>query len=65
MELHNYFRYLLRSILFLGEMRSVSSRNSAFDFTTPKPIGQDIDKVPGGGYDHTYCLLQSKEFCAE
>ena len=49
----------------LGEKCSVSSPNSAFDFTTPKPIGQDIDKVPGGGYDHTYCLPQSKEFCAE
>jgi len=48
-----------------GEKCSVSSPNSAFDFTKPKPIGQDIDKVPGGGYDHNYCLPQSKEFCAE
>jgi len=48
-----------------GEKCLVSSTNNAFDFTTPKPIGQDIDKVPGGGYDHTYCLPQSKGFCAE
>ena len=56
---------LVDDIILLGEKCSVSSPNSAFDFTTPKPIGQDIDQVPGGGYDHNYCLPQSKEFCAE
>ena len=47
----------------LGEICSVSSPNSAFDFLTPKPIGQDIDKI--GGYDHNFCLPKSKEYCAE
>lgn len=46
-----------------GEICSVSSPNSAFDFLTPKPIGQDIDKI--GGYDHNFCLPKSKEYCAE
>ena len=49
----------------LGEKCSVASPNDAFDFTKPKPIGQDIAKVPGGGYDHNYCLPKSEECCAE
>ncbi len=45
-----------------GEVRSVDG--TAFDFRTPKPIGQDIDALPvlavgdlvGAGYDHNWCL---------
>ena len=65
MGLHQMFGKFYIYFFFLGEKCLVSSPNSAFDFTTPKPIGQDIDQVPGGGYDHTYCLPQSKDFCAE
>ncbi|HEY9714988.1 MAG TPA: aldose epimerase family protein [Chroococcales cyanobacterium] len=36
-----------------GEFASV--KGSAFDFTRPKPIGQDIKDVPGG-YDHNFVL---------
>lgn len=36
-----------------GEIRSVITDN-AFNFLTPKPIGQDIEDA--GGYDHNYCL---------
>lgn len=34
-----------------GEIRTV--RGTPMDFTTPKPIGIDMDKVPGG-YDHCF-----------
>lgn len=27
-----------------------------FDFTTAKPIGRDLDGVPGGGYDHCFVI---------
>jgi aldose 1-epimerase len=39
-----------------GEIKSV--KGSIFDFTTPKPIGQDIEKTPGtpNGYDHNYVI---------
>ena len=30
-------------------------KGTSFDFTSPKKIGQDIDKVPGG-YDHNFVL---------
>ncbi|MEP7251137.1 MAG: aldose epimerase family protein [Ginsengibacter sp.] len=36
-----------------GEIASV--KGTPFDFTSPKKIGQDIDKVPGG-YDHNFVL---------
>ncbi len=34
-------------------------KGTPFDFTEPKEIGKDIDKVPGG-YDHNFVLRQSK-----
>lgn len=42
-----------------GEERPV--KDTVFDFTSPKPIGQDISSddnqiVLAGGYDHNYCL---------
>lgn len=42
-----------------GELRPVTG--TAFDFTTPKPIGRDIDNPDpqlevGGGYDHCWVL---------
>ena len=39
-----------------GEIRPVAG--TAFDFRTPKPIGQDIDEA--GGYDHNWCLSAGK-----
>ncbi|HNP20922.1 MAG TPA: aldose epimerase family protein [Panacibacter sp.] len=36
-----------------GEIKAV--KGSPFDFTTAKPIGRDIDSVPGG-YDHNFVL---------
>jgi len=35
-------------------------KNTAFDFTSPKTIGQDI-KQTGDGYDHCYCLTNPSE----
>lgn len=37
-----------------GEIAAV--RDTAFDFSRPRPIGADIAAVPGGGYDHNWCL---------
>ena len=42
-----------------GEIRPV--KGTPFDFTSPKPIGQDIgaddeDLIKGNGYDHNFCL---------
>lgn len=38
-----------------GEILPVTG--TPFDFTTPHRIGDAIDKVPGGGYDHNYVLF--------
>jgi aldose 1-epimerase len=40
-----------------GEIKSV--KGTPFDFTSPKPIGKDIDKLfsqPHAGYDHNFVL---------
>ncbi len=37
-----------------GELREV--KGTVMDFTTSHPIGKDIAKVEGGGYDHNYVL---------
>lgn len=37
-----------------GELKPVAG--TPFDFRQPKKIGRDIDKVPGGGYDHNFVL---------
>ncbi len=48
-----------------GEWMDVT--DTPFDFRTPKPIGQDLEKshpqlALGGGYDHNFVLGQSKEW---
>ena len=47
-----------------GELRNV--KNTPFDFTTPKPLGQDIDIENdqlkyGGGYDHNFVLNKDED----
>ena len=50
------------ALLATGEVLRVAG--TPFDFSAPKPIGQDIDALPvvavgdllGGGYDHNWCL---------
>ena len=41
------------SLIPTGEIKTV--KGTAFDFTSPKKIGLDIDQVPGG-YDHNFVL---------
>ena len=39
--------------------RLIPVKNTAFDFTVPKPIGRDIEalgKIGGGGYDHCFVI---------
>ncbi|MBQ6476168.1 MAG: galactose mutarotase [Clostridia bacterium] len=51
-----------------GELRSV--KGTPFDFTSPKPLGQDIgvddDQLRyGDGYDHNFCINgEGLRFCA-
>jgi aldose 1-epimerase len=40
-----------------GELRAVAG--TAMDLREPTPIGRNIDKVQGLGYDHNYCINQS------
>jgi aldose 1-epimerase len=42
------------TLLVTGEVRKV--QNTPMDFKKPKRIGQDLDRVEGGGYDHCFCL---------
>lgn len=51
-----------------GQIEPVAG--TPFDFTTPTPIGERIEAVPGaapGGYDHNYVLFgmgpQAKFIC--
>ena len=48
--------------------RLLSVKETPFDFTSPKLIGTDFEKVPGG-YDHCYCIngadSEKMIFCAE
>ncbi len=46
-----YYIVIDESLIPTGEIRSV--QGTAMDFTTAKPIGGDLDKVPGG-YDHCF-----------
>ena len=41
----------------LGELRAVTG--TEMDLLTPTPIGKNIDRVQGLGYDHNYCINQS------
>jgi aldose 1-epimerase len=51
-----------------GELRAV--KGTPFDFTSPKPLGQDIEADDdqlryGGGYDHNFCINgEGLRFCA-
>ncbi len=42
-----------------GEILSV--RGTPMDFTTPKPIGKDIDQVKPNGYDHCFVIEGAAE----
>ncbi len=42
----------------LGKLENVE--NTVMDLRTSKKIAENVDKVPGGGYDHTY-VLNSKD----
>ncbi|XP_011297648.1 aldose 1-epimerase isoform X2 [Fopius arisanus] len=41
-----------------GEIRSVA--NSVMDLRTPKILGDVIPKVPGGGYDYNFCIIDGE-----
>ena len=38
----------------IGKIEPVAG--TAFDFTTPHPIGEQIGEVAGLGYDHNFCM---------
>jgi aldose 1-epimerase len=42
-----------------GELRPVAG--TEMDLLEPKPIGQNIKKIQGLGYDHNYCINQQNE----
>jgi aldose 1-epimerase len=46
------------TLIPLGPLKDVDE--TPFDFLTPKSIGKDIDKVPGG-YDHTFCKIDQSD----
>ncbi|WP_319517724.1 hypothetical protein [uncultured Martelella sp.] len=61
-------------LLATGEILGV--KDTAFDFTTPKAIGQDIEQLAGvggeifaegSGYDHNLCLdgTDALRFCID
>jgi len=56
----NCSRYLPvnEALIPTGEMRTV--QGTPMDFTTPKPINTDMDKVPGG-YDHCFVVDPSDQ----
>lgn len=66
-ELHinaDYYLPIDETSIPTGEIRLV--KGTPFDFTTPKPIGQDIDADDeqiknGTGYDHNYVLNKREE----
>jgi len=37
-----------------GKKRPIAA--TAFDFTTEKSVGRDIETIPGGGYDHCFVI---------
>ncbi len=50
-----------REILEVDEKKIPTGRllptaGGAFDFSTPKAIGQDLDSIAGGGYDHCFVV---------
>jgi len=53
----DYFTPVDSELIPTGEISPV--KGTPFDFTTPKPIGAEIDQVPGG-YDHNFVLRQGE-----
>ncbi len=53
----DYFTPVDSELIPTGEISPV--KGTPFDFTTAKPIGAEIDQVPGG-YDHNFVLRQSE-----
>ncbi|HVZ96408.1 MAG TPA: aldose epimerase family protein [Chitinophagaceae bacterium] len=49
----DYYTPVDTSLIPTGEIKAV--KGTPFDFTTAKPIGRDMDAVPGG-YDHNWVL---------
>ena len=41
-------------VCFAGEIASVSG--SVFDLRKPTRLGDVMDKAPGGGFDHNFCV---------
>jgi aldose 1-epimerase len=54
----DYYTPVNDQLIPTGEIAPV--RGTAFDFTTPYPIGSRIHQIPGG-YDHNYVLNPSQE----
>lgn len=44
--------------------RLVAVSGGVFDFTRAKPVGRDLDAVPGGGYDHFFVIPGEKSLRA-
>ncbi|XP_021843290.2 uncharacterized protein [Spinacia oleracea] len=55
----NHYTPVDKNTIPTGEITTV--KNTPFDFTSEKRIGQDIDKVIGLGYDHNYVLDSGNE----
>lgn len=60
----NYYLPIDETSIPTGEVRFV--KDTPFDFTTPKPVGQDIDAnhpqiKNGAGYDHCFVLNKKEE----
>jgi aldose 1-epimerase len=52
----NADKYVPVNEQFIPTGEPKEAKGTVMDLTSFKRIGDDIDKVPGGGYDHTYVL---------
>lgn len=58
----NAIRYTDVNKLLIPTGKQLKVKNGPMDFTKPKPIGRDLDKV-AGGYDHNFVIKKAyKEF---
>ncbi len=57
-------KYLTVDKFLIPDGNIVSVTNNAFDFTSAKEIGKEIDSISGGGYDHCFVLSGNIEKCA-
>lgn len=48
-----------QTLLATGEVLHV--QNTPMDFRKPKKIGQDLNQVAGGGYDHCFCMNRQSD----